>query len=415
MTTLTGNATEAPLSDVLVLDCSLLSAGAAAAHLADLGARVIKVEPPGGDYVRQLTWPIIEGDSLMHHEVSRGKQSLVLDLRHEQGVGVFRELAAKADVVIEAMRPGALARRGLGYEELRALNPALVFCCLSGYGMDGPYRDMPAHGLAFDAWAGLVAPAYDEAGFCYIPEHPSVGMHAGPLYAGMAICAALLRARSSGTGAFLDVGQSDAAAYMDRLRSETWKAYQRPQSEVTGNASDDHERRAPGTAGMREGVRYQFYATSDGHVLFMASEQEFWKNFCDGIQRSDLFERWPGHLYGDHARNNRELQAQLREIFTTRSSAQWLQFASDHNTAIAPVNTPQSLLDDPHFQARMPWLQAADHVADMLPLPVKFLGESLPEPAVAPAAGEHSRGILEELLGYDQAQVQALLDAGVLA
>jgi len=269
-----------PLAGIRVIDCSLLAPGATAAHLADLGAEVIKVEAPGGDYVRQLTWPIIEGASLMHHEVSRGKKSLELDLRKAEGVAVFKELVRVSDVVIEAMRPGALARRGLDYKALKQIQPAIVFCCVSGYVLTGPYRDLPAPSIAFDSWPGLVQPAYDQPGHCSIPEHPSVGMHAAPVYAAMAICAALLRAQSTGEGAFLDIGQTDGAAYMDRLRSETWKAYERPDTEVTGNKSDDYERRAPGTAGMREGVRYQYYESSDGHILFMASEREFWKNFC---------------------------------------------------------------------------------------------------------------------------------------
>ncbi|MEH6584414.1 MAG: CoA transferase [Halioglobus sp.] len=403
----------APLEGIRVVDCSLLAPGATAAHLADLGAEVIKVEAPGGDYVRQLTWPIIEGSSLMHHEVSRGKKSLELDLRQAEGVKVFKDLVAKSDVVIEAMRPGALARRGLGFEELKKINPALVFCCISGYGMTGPYKDLPAHGIAFDSWAGLVTPAYDEEGFCYIPEHPSVGMHSAPVYAGMAICAALLRAKMTGEGACLDIGQSDGAAYIDRLRSETWKAYERPQSEVTGNKTDNYERRAPGTAGMREGVRYQYYESSDGHVLFMASEQKFWRNFCEGLGRADLFERFPGNQYGDHARNNKELHVILREIFKTRSTGDWLAFASDKNTAIAPVNTPKTLLEDPHFQARFELLPASDHVADMMPYPVHFIGEDLPKPSAAPAAGEHTHNILKTILGYSEEQCEQLISAGI--
>jgi crotonobetainyl-CoA:carnitine CoA-transferase CaiB-like acyl-CoA transferase len=403
-----------PLAGVRVLDCSLLSPGATAMHLADLGAEVIKIEPPGGDYVRELTWPIIEGSSLMHHHVSRGKKSLVLDLRSEPGLAVMRELVACSQVLIEAMRPGALARRGLDYAALSAINPALVYCCVSGYGMSGPYRDLPAHGIAFDSWAGLVRPERDAEGFCFIPEHPSVGMHAAPFMASTAILAALLRASRDGTGACLDIGQADAAAYMDWLRSETWKAYERPESEVTGNRTDDYQRRAPGTAGMRDGVRYQFYETRDGHILFMASEQEFWRNFCEGVQRMDLFERWPGKRYGDHARGNTELRAILRELFLGRSSAEWLEFGRRHNTAIAPVNTPRSLLEDPHFRARCDWLPAARHGADMQPFPVHFLGEQLPAPLPAPRAGAHSEEVLREVLGYSEQRIAGLREQGVL-
>ena len=410
---MTADAT-APLAGVRVIDCSLLSPGATAAHLADLGAEVIKVEAPGGDYVRSLTWPIIEGDSLLHHHVSRGKRSLTLDLRTESGVAVFRDLVRRADVVIEAMRPGALARRGLGYEALRLIRPGLVFCALSGYGMSGPYKDAPAHGVAFDSWAGLVKPGVDADGFCFIPEHPSIGMHTGPLIAALSICAALVRARATGTGAFLELGQSDAAAYMDWLRIETWKAYERPQSEVTGNQTDDYVRRAPGTAGMEKGVRYQYYASRDGHILFMASEQEFWKNFCTGVGRLDLFERWPGKRYGDHATGNRELQAILRDIFATRTTQDWMAFAVQWNTAIAPLNTPRTIAADPHFQARFPWLPASEHVADMLPFPVHFVGEELPRPAPAPRAGQHNDSVLRELLGYSEEQLAALRQSGAL-
>ena len=410
---MTADAT-APLAGVRVIDCSLLSPGATAAHLADLGAEVIKVESPEGDYVRSLTWPIIEGDSLLHHHVSRGKKSLTLDLRRDSGAAVFRDLVRKADVVIEAMRPGALARRGLGYDELRLIKPDLVFCAISGYGMTGPYKDAPAHGLAFDSWAGLVKPGVDAEGFCFIPEHPSVGMHAGPLFAALSICAALLRARATGTGAFLELGQTDAAAYMDWLRIETWKAYERPQSEVTGNQADDYVRRAPGTAGMEKGVRYQYYASRDGHVLFMASEQEFWKNFCTGIDRLDLFERWPGRRYGDHATGNRELQAILRDIFATRTTHEWMAFAVQWNTAIAPLNTPRSIASDPHFKARFSWLPASEHVADMLPFPVHFVGEELPPPAPAPRAGQHNDSVLREVLGYSEEQVAAVRANGAL-
>jgi crotonobetainyl-CoA:carnitine CoA-transferase CaiB-like acyl-CoA transferase len=403
-----------PLAGVRVLDCSLLAPGATAMHLADLGAEVIKIEPPGGDYVRELTWPIVEGSSLMHHHVSRGKRSLVLDLRKPEAVAVFLELVARSDVLIEAMRPGALARRGLDWPRLSAANPALVYCSVSGYGADGPYRDLPAHGIAFDAWAGVVAPARDAEGRCHIPEHASIGMHAGPLFACTAILAALLRARAEGTGACLEIGQADAAAYMDWLRSETWKAYERPATEVTGNATDGYARRAPGTAGMEGGVRYQFYESADGHVLFMASEQAFWRNFCAGIGRMDLYERWPGQRYGDHARGNEELRAILVPIFRARSTQEWVAFGLQHDTAIAPVNTPRSLLDDPHFRARFRWLPAAAHGADMLPFPVHFADGSLPEPARAPAAGEHSAAVLGEVLGYGPERIETLRAARVL-
>jgi crotonobetainyl-CoA:carnitine CoA-transferase CaiB-like acyl-CoA transferase len=407
-------APSSPLSSLRVIECSLLGPGAVTTHLADLGADVIKIESPSGDYIREMTWPIVDGVSLLHLHVHRGKRSLVLDLRKPEAVAVFLDLVRGADAVAEAMRPGSLARRGLGFERLAAVNPKIVFCNVSGYGMTGPYQNLPAHGIAFDTWGGLVNPAVDEEGFCYIPEHASMGMHAGPLFGALAILAAVVRARETGRGSELEIGQSDAAAYMDWYRIESWKAYERPESEVTGNKADNYVRRAPGTAGMKEGVRYQIYASKDGHVLFMASEQEFWKNFCQAVGRLDLFERWPGSKYADHARGNRELQRVLREIFATKTSAEWIDFGIAKNVPIAPVNTPKTIADDPQFKDRFPLYPHAKHGVDMLPFPVKFRGETLPEPGKAPTLGEHSDEVLREVLGYDDARIRALRAAGAL-
>jgi crotonobetainyl-CoA:carnitine CoA-transferase CaiB-like acyl-CoA transferase len=403
-----------PLAGLRVIESSLLGPGAITTHLADLGAEVIKVESPGGDYIREMTWPIVEGVSLLHLHVHRGKKSVVLDLRKAEAVDVYLDLARGADVVVEAMRPGSLARRGLGFEELRAVNPRIVFCNISGYGKTGPYKDLPAHGIAFDTWAGIVGVARDPEGFAYIPEHASMGMHAGPLFGAFGILAAVLRARETGVGCALEIGQSDAAAYMDWYRIESWRAYERPESEVTGNKADGYERRAPGTAGMREGVRYQIYASADGHVLFMASEQAFWRNFCEAVGRPDLFERWPGSRYADHARGNRALQRELTAIFRTRTSAEWIASGTEKNFPVAPVNTPRTIADDPQFQHRFPWYPHARHGADMLPFPVRFEGETLPEPTKAPTVGEHTNEVLAGTLGYDAVRIAKLRESGAL-
>ncbi|MFN8626358.1 MAG: CaiB/BaiF CoA-transferase family protein [Candidatus Binatia bacterium] len=405
---------QAPLASLRVIECSLLGPGAIDTHLADLGADVIKVESPSGDYVREMTWPIIGGVSLFHLHIHRGKKSVVLDLRKEEGVQAFLDLVKTADVVVEAMRPGALANRGLGYERLRAVNPRIVFCNISGYGMTGPYKDLPAHGIAFDTWAGLISPAYDEEGFCYIPEHASMGIHSGPLFGAFGILAGVIRARATGEGCMMEIAQSDSAAYMDWYRSESWKAYERPQSEVTGNKADNYVRRPVGTAGMKEGVRYQIYESSDGHVLFMSSEQAFWKNFCEAIGRIDLFEKWPGSKFADHARGNRELQKILKEIFKSKTSAEWIEFGSAKNVPLAPVNTPKNIGDDPQFKARFSWYPHAKHGADMLPFPVKFIDEALPEPTLSPSLGQHTDQVLQDVLGYDAEKIAALRKAGVI-
>ena len=138
------NKKPAPLAGLRVLDFSILGPGATAHHFAELGADVIKIEVPGGDYVRVMTWPIVEGISLLHWHIARGKKSIELDLKTPEGVAIFKELAKDADIVIEAMKPGTLDRLGLSYDELKKVNPKIVFCCVSGYGMTGPYENMPS-------------------------------------------------------------------------------------------------------------------------------------------------------------------------------------------------------------------------------------------------------------------------------
>ncbi|HEY8527732.1 MAG TPA: CoA transferase [Acidimicrobiales bacterium] len=403
-----------PLSGVRIVECSMLGPAAITTHLADLGADVIKVEPPTGDYVREMTWPIVEGVSLMHLHLNRGKRSVTIDLRTEEGREVFLELVRHADAVVEAMRPGGLERRGVGYDVLRQVNPRIVMITISGYGMTGPYKDMPSHGIAYDTWAGIIKPEIDEQGFARIPEHVSIGIQAGPLFGALGILAGIIEARETGEGCRMEVAQSDSAAAIDWLRSETYKAYERPEDEVTGNKSDNYARREPGTGGMRHGVRYQVYETKDGFILFQASEREFWKNFCEGVGRQDLFEKYPGARVADHAPGNLELQAELRDIFRERTSADWIAFGNEHNTPIAPVNTPQTLPNDPQFQERMGFLPREALGAEQLPFPVKIVGDELPVPSKAPTVGEHTDVVLHEVLGYDDERIAALRAAGAL-
>jgi crotonobetainyl-CoA:carnitine CoA-transferase CaiB-like acyl-CoA transferase len=400
------------LAGVRIIESSLLGPGQIATFFSDLGADVIKVEPPAGDYIRQMTWPIVEGVSLLHLHTHRGKRSITLDLKTQEGVQLYKDLVAGADAVVEAMRPGSMAKLGLGYEDLKAVNPRIVFCTISGYGATGPYRDLPSHGIAYDTWAGLIPPEVDDDGFTRIPEMPNVGINVGPMLGAFGMLAGILRARETGEGCQMELAQSDAAAYLDWYRIETWLAYNRPEDEVTGNASDDYERRAPGLAGMREGVRYQLYESADGHVLFMASEQAFWKNFAEGIGRPELFEKWPGSKYADHAKGNLELQAILQEVFKEKTSVEWLDFADEHNVPIAPVNNAKNIVDDPQFQDRFPLYTVEQVGAEQLPLPLNVIGERLPAPTMAPTVGQNTDEVMAEVLGYDDAKIAELRSAG---
>jgi crotonobetainyl-CoA:carnitine CoA-transferase CaiB-like acyl-CoA transferase len=165
---------------------------------------------------------------------------------------------------------------------------------------------------------------------------------------------------------------------------------------------------------MRNGVRYQFYATKDGHILFQASEREFWENFCKGIERADLFEKFPGAQYADHAVGNIELRSALRDIFASRTSAEWVQLGERVNTPIVNVNTPQTLADDPQFQDRFPWLPRDVLGAEQLASPIKLIDEALPVPSKAPTVGQHTDEVLREVLGYDEDKIASLRASGAL-
>jgi len=413
-----GNGTKpAPLAGVRVIESTLLAPGLIAMHLGDLGAEVIKVEAPGGgDYIRKMAFPIVDGTSLLHWHVNRGKKSIALDLRKPEGVATYLELVRNADAVIEGMRPGALERRGLGYEKMREVNRRIVFCTISGYGMTGPYRDLPSHGIAYDAWAGAVRPTIDENGFPTIPAYTTIGINAGPLYGALGVLAGILRARATGEGCRLEIAQSDAAAAFNWNGIEGTKAYERPEDEVTGNDGDGKgERRAVGGESMREAVRYQMYRSKDGTVLFMASEREFWKNFCEGVGRADLFEKNPGAKYGDHARGNVALRRELAAIFATRTTAEWIRFGGEVNTPIAPVNDASSIASDPQFRARLAFRPHTEAGTDLMPTPIRMIGEELPIPERAPVdVGRDTEEVLRGVLGYDAERIATLRTSGAL-
>jgi crotonobetainyl-CoA:carnitine CoA-transferase CaiB-like acyl-CoA transferase len=199
------------------------------------------------------------------------------------------------------------------------------------------------------------------------------------------------------------------------LPIEGTRAYLRPEPEVTGNPVDGGARRPPGPGGMAEAVRYQYYRSKDGHVLFMASEREFWENFCRGAGRPELFEAHPGRKYADHATGDRVLRRELQDLFATRTTGEWVEFGLAHNCPIAPVNDAGSIVDDPQFRARIRWLPADTYGAEQMASPVRLVGEDLPDPRPAPGLGQHTDEILSAVLGYDADRIAALHGSGVVA
>jgi len=389
------------LSGVRVLELSLLAPDLLGMHLADLGAEVIKVEqPPRGDYVREIGGNHVGGISLMHLRWNRGKRSLALDLKRPEGRKLLHELVAKAHVVIDGLRMGAAQRCGAGYDELRALNPALVYCSLSGTGRTGPYVKLATHGVAYDAFAGLAPPVQSDDGAPRVPIYTTVGMQAAPLYAAMAVCAALVRARESGQGCWIDIAELDGAV--------AWQAERL--GGVPGVA-------ASGPPDFGPSVRYQYYATADDRfILFQATERKFWRNFCGAVGRMDLFDTKPGADVGDHARGDEALRTELAAIFRTRTQADWVTLFIDANVAGGPVHSVDELPDDPHVKARELLTEQPHPVAPNLRLfttPVRIAGEHFGA-SPAPTVGEHTVEILADVLGRSSDEVARLRRDGVV-
>src|SRR5438046_614429 len=362
---------------------------------------VIKIEqPPDGDYLRVIGGRKLAGLNLMHLRWNRGKKSVTLDLKRAEGQHLLHRLAATADVFIDGLRQGAAARCAADYEHLRAVNPRLVYCTLSGAGTSGPYAALATHGVAYDAFAGLASPVTNADGSPRIPSYTPVGMLAAPLHAALAVCAALVRARATGRGRLPEVAELDMAA-----------AWQAEHLDATLNGV------ASAIPDMIPAVRYQYYRTADDRVvLLQASERKFWRNFCTAVGRPDLFEAKPGQAAGDHARGDEALRAELAAIFRTRTRAEWIELFIARDVPGGPVYTADELLEDPHFRARE-LLFAQDHpVAGHVRLfgtPVKVDGERFAA-TPAPAPGEHTAEVLGGTLGLSAAEIERLRAEGVV-
>ena len=415
------------LDGLRVIEVAMFAPDATGMHLADLGAHVIKVEQPGiGDPARLLGLPF-RGESPATRRWNRGKSSIALDLRTDAGRDVFRDLARGAEIVIEGMRPGALARRGLGFDNLLEVNPRLVFVSVSGWGQDGPYRDLASHGLAFDAFAGLALPRDVDDRVARPSGHVWQGLEAGPLYAAFAVVSAVLRARASGRPAYVEVGQADAAATWNgwRIAYDAAVAEREAATDSHGGHATGHDEAVAALEAAAEGagrlgehdlpgrdVRYQYYETADGVVLLMATETRFWQNFCAAVDRMDLFDRWPGRPHADHDYANAELRLELQQIFRSRTRAEWVELFISHDVAGAPVYVAGETHADPHFVARNLWLDPAVHGVRLVGSPVRVDGRQAAAERAAPSAGEHSEQVLREVLGYDDDRIRSLRDAG---
>ncbi|MGN6170986.1 MAG: CaiB/BaiF CoA transferase family protein [Solirubrobacteraceae bacterium] len=394
-----------PLDGLKVLDLSrLLPGGFCSLLLADFGADVIKVEDTAtGDYARWAP-PYHEGPdqtarSAFFLALNRGKRSIRVDLKSQGGKRVLTTLARDADVLLESFRPGVLDRLGAGYERLRAVNPGLVYCAITGYGQDGPGRDRSGHDLNYLALNGLLALSGEADGAPVQSAGQIADIGGGALMALVGIMTALRERERSGEGQFVDISMFDG--------SLSWLALVAAAAFITGAA--------PGRGELALGgglICYRPYRCTDGYVALGALEHKFWSAFCRGVEREDLLERAfepPGS----------DAHRALCEIFATRTREQWQAFASEHDCCLEPVLDLDEALRSELVASRS---MIAEVVQPGAPDPIKLLGAPIklsrtpadPARTPAPALGEHTDEILRAAR-FSSDDISALHASGAVA
>ena len=379
--------TDRPLSHVRVLDLSRLQPGAyCTGMLADLGADVLRVEQPGsGDPLRGIPGAA--------DAYNRGKRSMTLDLKHERAPEILRRLVAEVDVVVESGRPGALAARGVGYEQLSAADPRLVWCAITGFGQDSPYADRAAHDLTFLGYSGLL----DLMAGTAVPPTPDfvLAVPFGAMVAVVGILSALTERERTGRGRFVDTSIVDSA---------TW---------ILGEAVARVA--AGGQAGWGQSANRRAYRCADGRLVTLAAaEPRTWAAFCAALERPDLADR----AWGPPAEQE-ALAEELTALFATRPAGEWLDLLVDANAGFGPANSIDDLLEDPHVRARgsVVTLDGDPDGTRVLRSPVRLLdaeGNEEPfTPTAPPASGEHTDDALAAA-GFDPAEITALRTAGAV-
>jgi len=376
-----------PLRATRILDLSRLLPGAVCTMLLhDLGAEIIKIEDPnGGDYARWMP-PLIEGMGFLFRSSNRGKKSVVIDLKSEAGQAILHKLVVTADVLIEGFRPGVTVRLGADYETLRAINPRLVYCSLSGWGQDGPYAQVSGHDLNYTARNGLLG----------AEQHPrtpgsQVADVAGSYVAVMGILAALLKRNQTGVGDIIDVALSEAAM---PLAMAAWV-------ETNAQHADSNFISLRG-----ESACYNVYRSADGEPLALgAIEPKFWANFCQAVDKPEWIEQ-----HRDRKRQPKLIES-VAALFKTKTAAEWAATLEDADCCFTRVIAPEQLLNDPQIQARgmvgvtengIPWMRS----------PIRLSDDAF-ELREAPAYGEHTRELLAEI-GYAADEIEELIEAGII-
>lgn len=386
------------LDGIRVLDLAKLIPGAAAAGmLAGLGADVIRVEPPGGTYLRRVP-PLVHGTSVLTAMFDAGKRSATLALGHPDAAPVLAKLAKWADVIIESGRPGVVENWGL--DSAAAVDDGKVIVHLSAYGRDGPLASLPGHGLNLDGVAGL---AFSGADGAVAPGWAPVSVLAGPAFAVQAATAALYRRERTGRGAEIDVSCSEAGlVWQAFLGAPLWNP----------DVTDYTPLHSPPRA------KYSVYETSDARrMIFCAIEPRFFDAFCREAGRHDLAEREAAHTGDefDFANTDTQLRSELEELFASRTLEEWVAVSLAADVAVGPAYEPEHLPDAPQHQARhaIRTVQVPGGDVRVPAWPIRAVGSPPPRCETVPVVGEHTDRVLDAV-GVPAEERARLRDAGVI-
>ncbi|MBA2663742.1 MAG: CoA transferase [Bradymonadaceae bacterium] len=380
-----------PLEGIKVLDLSRLLPGPfCTLLLADMGADVLKIEDPsGGDYARYYP-PFVDEMGVFFASINRNKRSLTLNLKDARGVEVLERLVLEADVVIESFRPGVMERLGVGHERLRALNPRLIFCAISGYGADGPLSLRAGHDLNFLARSGVLEQTGLPGAKPVVPGFQLADLAGGALYAGLGIVSALFRRERSGQGCFLDISMTDGALSFHLPLQATLAAGEqagRGQGMLTGGVAS-----------------YGVYACADGGYLAVgALEPKFWIGFVTAIGAPEL--AGDGLMTGELGETTR---TQVANILKQRDRDAWMEIFASLDLCIEPVLSPAEAFEDELFRARKSFFELCGVRHMRTPLTPHAMEHRRP-----PLLGEHTHEVLETL-GFDAPAIGQLRAEGVV-